>query len=296
MTSEQLERQTERNRADVAETLGELRERLTPGQIVDETLAYARDGGGEFLANFGRQFTDNPLPVTLIGAGLAWFLFANGKRGREPEHNPGSVHVAGADRAPGATNGGNNIASGVEYGKRAAHAVETGLGAAGDSLGAAAGSISDAASSASDTITSGVSRGSAAIADSATAAGQAATTATRDAIAFLKDQPLILAGAGIALGAAIGSILPGTDVEDRLMGKTSDDVKAQAKDFASDNLDDVKSAGQHLYSEVEKKTKEEIAGFAKAHGDASNKATFESGNGSGPGSQVSGAMNSASSH
>ena len=51
MTREQLEQQAERNRAAVANTLEELKERLTPGQIVDEILAYrveANDGHFDF--------------------------------------------------------------------------------------------------------------------------------------------------------------------------------------------------------------------------------------------------------
>ena len=77
MSTDQLERQSEQNRAEVELTLEELRARLTPGQIIDEVLSYAKDGGAHFMSNLGRQVTSNPLPVTLIGAGLAWFLFGN---------------------------------------------------------------------------------------------------------------------------------------------------------------------------------------------------------------------------
>lgn len=46
----------------------ELRERITPGQLVDQAVDYARDsGGGMFVRNLGRQTTANPLPVALAG-------------------------------------------------------------------------------------------------------------------------------------------------------------------------------------------------------------------------------------
>src|SRR3954464_3549442 len=79
MNSQQLEAQSESQRNAVEDTMGELRRRLSPGQLIDELLAYTKDGGGEFLSNLGRQATANPLPVTLIGAGLGWFLFSKGQ-------------------------------------------------------------------------------------------------------------------------------------------------------------------------------------------------------------------------
>src|SRR5690348_16192953 len=76
-TSEQLEREAEATRAQIAATLDELRGRMSPGHMVDELVDYARDNGGaEFFRNFGRQVVDNPVPVTLVGAGLAWLMMA----------------------------------------------------------------------------------------------------------------------------------------------------------------------------------------------------------------------------
>jgi ElaB/YqjD/DUF883 family membrane-anchored ribosome-binding protein len=77
----QLEREAEDTRAQLAQTLDELRERITPGQLVDQAVDYAKDsGGGMFVRNLGRQTAANPLPVALIGAGLAWLMLANGRR------------------------------------------------------------------------------------------------------------------------------------------------------------------------------------------------------------------------
>ena len=69
-SSEQLEREAEATRARIAETLAELRTRITPGQIVDEAFDYARgSSGGDWVRNLGRQLADNPLPAALMGAG-----------------------------------------------------------------------------------------------------------------------------------------------------------------------------------------------------------------------------------
>src|SRR5436305_14850653 len=73
--SEQLRQEAEQSRAEIEETLEELRARITPGQVVDQLVDYAGDSGaGEFFRNLGRQAVNNPLPVALMGAGLAWLM------------------------------------------------------------------------------------------------------------------------------------------------------------------------------------------------------------------------------
>ena len=80
--SEQLKQEAEQSRAQLAETLEELRTRITPGQVVDQFVDYAGDSGaGEFFRNLSRQAVNNPLPVTLMGAGLAWLMLAGKSSG-----------------------------------------------------------------------------------------------------------------------------------------------------------------------------------------------------------------------
>jgi ElaB/YqjD/DUF883 family membrane-anchored ribosome-binding protein len=80
-SSAQLEREAEQTRAQFASTLDELRSRITPGQLFDQTLDFARaSNAGEFVRNLGRDARDNPLPLALIGTGLAWLMMTNGRR------------------------------------------------------------------------------------------------------------------------------------------------------------------------------------------------------------------------
>jgi ElaB/YqjD/DUF883 family membrane-anchored ribosome-binding protein len=80
-SSAQLEREAEQTRSQLAATLEELRSRITPGQLVDQTLDYARESNvGELVRNLGRDARDNPLPLALIGTGLAWLMMTNGRR------------------------------------------------------------------------------------------------------------------------------------------------------------------------------------------------------------------------
>jgi len=81
--SEQLEREAEVTRWRLSQTLEELRGRMTPGQAVDQLLDYTRNGpAGEFLRNLGREVRENPMPLVLIGIGIAWLMIAGSRTSR----------------------------------------------------------------------------------------------------------------------------------------------------------------------------------------------------------------------
>jgi len=74
-TSAQLEREVEAQRDRVQDRISDIQDKLSPGQMVDELLNYAKNkGGGEFVANLGRNVTGNPLPVALLGVSLLWLM------------------------------------------------------------------------------------------------------------------------------------------------------------------------------------------------------------------------------
>ncbi len=69
----------ERTRHDMDSTLTAIEHRLTPGQLFDQGVEYLRHSGGhEFVQNLGTQAKNNPMPIALVGIGLAW-LMASGK-------------------------------------------------------------------------------------------------------------------------------------------------------------------------------------------------------------------------
>jgi hypothetical protein len=73
-TSAELQREIEMQRSRVESTIDQIQEKLSPGQLVDELLAYTKGGGGEFVASLQRNVTANPLPVALLGVSLAWLM------------------------------------------------------------------------------------------------------------------------------------------------------------------------------------------------------------------------------
>lgn len=77
---EEIQAEIARTRGDMDATLTAIEQRLTPGQLVDQGLDYLRSSGAnEFVHNLGGSVKNNPLPVALMGIGIAW-LMATGNR------------------------------------------------------------------------------------------------------------------------------------------------------------------------------------------------------------------------
>jgi uncharacterized protein YjbJ (UPF0337 family) len=66
----------------------------------------------------------------------------------------------------------------------------------------------------------------------------------------VESQPLVLGAFGLALGAAVGALLPASEAEDRLMGESRDRVANRLSTLAGDALDRAKEvageAGDNL--------------------------------------------------
>jgi hypothetical protein len=245
-----IEADVERTRARVTQTIDALRDSMSPGQIMDQIVDYARDSGGaDFTRNMGAALRDNPLPVLLIGAGIGWLMLSgqNGKAGvparrpalaGPPASGPGMMErVAGSSAR--LQEGAGQLASSV--GSAAGHAV---------------GSVQDAVSSVASSASRAVSGMAGGVASAAGSAGESARAYRHDArhmagqgmdavsqtagqfddqirqgwSRMSAEQPLVLGALGLALGAALGAMLPRTETEDRLVGEASDAVSRQVGD------------------------------------------------------------------
>lgn len=81
---QEIQAEIERTRREMDGTLYAIEHRLTPGQLYDQGMHYLRNNGGtELLANLGEQAKRNPMPVALVGIGLAW-LMATTRRSATP--------------------------------------------------------------------------------------------------------------------------------------------------------------------------------------------------------------------
>ena len=82
-SSAEIEREVRQERAHVERTLDELQERLSPGQLIDQAANYLRgSGGADLMRNLGETVRRNPIPLALVGVGLAWMMLADRRNGR----------------------------------------------------------------------------------------------------------------------------------------------------------------------------------------------------------------------
>jgi hypothetical protein len=74
-TSADLQREIDQDRERIGQRIDAIQERMSPGQLVDEAIAYAKgSGGAEYVSNLGQALKNNPLPVALMGVSLAWLM------------------------------------------------------------------------------------------------------------------------------------------------------------------------------------------------------------------------------
>ncbi|WP_245265535.1 hypothetical protein [Mesorhizobium sp. LSJC265A00] len=214
------------------ETAESIRGKMTPGQLLDEfTGLFSGGESAAMLSNLRTQVRDNPLPVTMVGAGLAWLMFGSGtsntahrSAGYPLPSAPGRHDVAGERGGLGGT-----------------------LSDAAESLSSSAASVGDTISSTARAAAAGLT-GSAANASSTT--GDMAAKASRSAQDLLEDQPLAVAAVGLAIGAAIGAILPHTATEDEQLGAYGDKLRDSAETLLDRGLDEAKQVAADAYETI----------------------------------------------
>jgi hypothetical protein len=293
LKSELLEREAEARRAQLAQTFDELRARVTPGHVLDRLVDYATDSGGsDFFRNLRDQTVANPLALGIVGAGLAWLMLSNGRpaRGTPPYRGRGRMrtYFAGARERTGnalgeATAGARDRVADAAYraseaagsiGATARTARDAALETASawrEAAGSAAASLRDstyeqarsragetraALGGAASTVYGGVAQSAGRTAEGMKAFATGAATTSRDMFDFCCDQPLVLAGLGIALGAAVGAAFPSTETEGQLMGEASDEVKEQTRAFAQEHYETSRSTAEAVLDKVHQKVKE----------------------------------------
>lgn len=75
-TTQQIEREVETSRANVEDTVEALKGKMSLGQMVDEAARYI--GGTNMVSNLGAQVRANPIPLALVGLGIAWLMSGRG--------------------------------------------------------------------------------------------------------------------------------------------------------------------------------------------------------------------------
>jgi len=203
--AEQLERTAHRIREDLDRTLDVLERRLAPGQLLDRSLAYLREHGGDMASAVGDSVRRNPVPILLTVAGLGW-LVVTAMRDREP------IDVTVGDEYPGGDNPQGDS-----------------IDALGDEIG-----DDDSLYGDSQTLRSGLS-------DRMQSARAGARRVQYRAMDAIGEQPFLFGGLAVALGALLGAIIPSTQYEDKVVGQVRDRAVERAKQMGERQYQNLRS-------------------------------------------------------
>ena len=271
-SAEEAEREVEASRGELDRTVEALKDKMTPGQLLDEATRTMGDAGTQIFSKFIDQAKENPMPLAVMGLGLAWLMTSNNKGGRSggvtvntydpmapTSYDYDSVGGTGAsgrgmmdkarDMAGGVSDKARDVAGGVSDAfSGAAHT-------ASDAAGAVRDRVADTASSALHGAQDAAHRAKAMAGSAADKAVQYGQQAQQTVTSMVDREPLLIGGAGLLAGLAIGAALPVTEAEKRYVAPIKDKVVDQTKAFAQEHLDTVSDATQAAYQAV----KEELS-------------------------------------
>lgn len=221
---ETIEREIDAQRAHISDIVDALGSKFTPGQMLDQALTMAKGNGSAFFTNLGTSVRNNPVPAVLTTVGLCWLMLGQ-------NHPPRVGYRVGPDQeSSGWTEG---LAGGLDSAKEHLHSTT-------DSLREGFHHLKDKASHMADDLGASARHAR----QSAHATGERMAHGSQDLSdqfsRLLKEQPLMMAAAGIALGAMLGAALPSTSTERRVMGKTSADLADKAKQTAREGYESVR--------------------------------------------------------
>ena len=258
-------------RSQVADTATHVREAVSPATIKRQVKDYVRESSEDMLQSLQRRARDNPLQAVAVGAGLAYplwnllravpaplLLIGAGlalSRSTAVREATDEVIARAREAAGDATDmtrrkldeWRDDAASAVDRATDLASSTKEHVSAAiGDAKARTANLVGNATASATNGGHAAQDRAAGAL----TAASDRVTTLATQAKDTLgnayEQNPLLVAGIGLAVGALIASSLPATSAENRLFGDTSEKLRRRAIEAAADGLDAAEQAADDV--------------------------------------------------
>jgi ElaB/YqjD/DUF883 family membrane-anchored ribosome-binding protein len=250
-----LEREIDQQRAGINDIVNALESRLSPGELVDKAMSYAKGNGGELINNLGASIKANPVPALLTSVGLMWMMMG---QNRSQSYTSAGMSSSGGGMVDSLREKASNLSSSLHDKSSnmsaSAHDKTDSMkmqaqnlkdkaadmrSSASDSLSATRQNLSDKTQGASDTLRAQASK------------------AKSGFQYLLEEQPLALGAIGIAVGALLGATLPTTERENRLMGEASDKVTDKVKVKAEQGYAKASEVGRDLADQATNRVKQE---------------------------------------
>jgi ElaB/YqjD/DUF883 family membrane-anchored ribosome-binding protein len=244
-----LEREIDQTRANMDRTLGALERKFSPGQLLDQAMEFARENGGEFANNLGRSVKENPVPALLTAVGIAWMVASSNRPkpsladAYDDRYARDDLNAGGFDDTGYEDDAGDQKEGLTDKAQRLKASAEGSLSDAGQRVKSAAERARQKLASTKDTVSAGLRRSS--------GTAQLQTQRVREGFnSLLTEQPLLLGALGIAVGAAIGAVLPATEQEDRLFGSARDKALSEVKQRGTETYEQVRDKANAVGEEA----------------------------------------------
>jgi len=270
---EELRRESEQSRAELAATIDRLRDRITdtaedlrykvsPQGIKSEVSDFVSRKTQGWLDTLKQQARENPiqtiavgtavaapalrlargfpLPLLMIGAGLALTskaLLAGAAEAAAPALEKAREMVGEAtERVQSSGEDAADVVS--SSGRRAADLA----GEAKARVSRIADDLKDRVSETTDQVKAGMHAASGKATDAIERARSTASAAPEMTRQLIRDNAALIGGLGVAIGAIIAASLPDTKIEAAVIGKASDSVKRAAGKAAQSGFETAKEA------------------------------------------------------
>ena len=272
--TDEIQREIERTRVEMSETIGEIQDRLRPDHLLQQakdgvreaavgkaktimssasdtayTAAQRARGYGNHLAWYA---TEHPVRMAITAGVITWLLMRNRGSGSQQWYGVSdtswdheydeydSFEPSMRERVSGAAANARETVG--EYASTAKQAV-------GEYASTARETVGEYATSARDTVNDYAQSAAASARSASRRVRSAATSATSSVDGFVHENPLAAGAIAVAIGAAIGLAVRATEYEDRALGATRDQALARAKNVAN-NLKENVSEKVATYAET----------------------------------------------
>ncbi len=253
---EVVEQATERIKDTVTQIKNEVKSDIHDATIgrVERMVGNMKDTTRGASSTIMETVKANPIPAALVGIGLAW-LFMNKSNGNTSQreyypqgYSQGYGYGTGYNQGYGQYN--QNANRFQSEGPSAAETVQQKAGEVADSVSEAAGHVKDKASEFANQAQAQVENLSGRVQD------QAQRVMYRSQ-SMIEENPLMTSALALALGAAVGLLLPETNRENELMGDARDKFVGQVSEAAQDTLGKAQKVASEVLHTAGDKAKEE---------------------------------------
>ncbi|MGE5545739.1 MAG: DUF3618 domain-containing protein [Solirubrobacterales bacterium] len=264
MKTDEIQDEIERTRGEMASTLNAIERKLSPRQLMDQAVDTMREIASD-QSRVGSIVRENPIPLAIIGLGMAWLAVTGMRRTGGSEE----AYYEGAE-GPSASSawGSEGLESGRGYGVSAAGVGTAGYGAEsysgnGQRVREKAGEI---AGQARERLESATERTRQTVSDwSRSVRVQASQAADRTWEAY-QDHPLTMGMLALGVGAVIGALVPRSRTEEQVIGGAAGDMMRQAREAGSELMDKASAVASRTIDKAREEGAEairEVTGTAK---------------------------------